>query len=211
MKTLPIVGALASTALLAGCASAAGSPPAASNQTQSSSAAKHNASTPAASGMSAGMVMPDGSTMAPGSAGTAPSEAAKMICAKETRDNIAITLRTQVDKKPSATWKGGTYTCTYNQPAGPIVLTVHESPDVKSAAAYTARMRSAMPGAKKLVGLNPGAVGTKNGVVVLQKDNDTLKVDTSAVHPDSGRLYTHRDEFAYDIAAVLMGCWTGDD
>lgn len=212
MKTeLSIVGALAAAVVLAGCTSAAGSSPTSSaHQAQSSSAARNSASAPATGGMSAGMVMPDGSTMAPGSAGTAPSEAAKMICTDETRANIATVLAVPLDKKPASTWKGGTYTCTYQLPAGPIVLSVHESPDVASAATYTAHLRSALPNAKKLVGLAPGAVGTKNGVVVLQKDNDTLKVDTSAVRPGSGRIYTHRDNFAYGIAAVLMGCWTGD-
>src|SRR5579875_4151713 len=107
---------------LAGCASAADS--------------RH---TPAADQMmmSPGMVMPNGSTMAPGSPGTAPSAAAKMICTDETRDNITTVLSVAPDPNPSSTWTGGTYTCTYRLPMGPIVLSVHESADAPTAAGYT--------------------------------------------------------------------------
>lgn len=166
-------------------------------------------STMSAGAMKAGMVMPDGSTMAPGSPGTAPSDAAKMICTDETRDNIATVLAVAPDPKPASTWSGGTYTCTYRLPTGTIVLSVHQSADPAAAAAYTAELRKALPEASDLVGLTPTAFGTPNGIVLLRKDNDTLRVDTSGLRPRSDRLYQHRAAFAYEIAAVIMGCWTG--
>lgn len=144
-----------------------------------------------------------------GAAPAAPSRAAKMICTDETRDNITTVLSQAPEATPVSTWRGGTYTCTYRLPAGPIVLSVHESADVVAAVAYTERMRSAMPQANSLAGLTPTAFGTTDGILVLRKDNDTLRVDTTELRPESGRLYTHRASFAYNIAAVIMGCWTG--
>jgi hypothetical protein len=211
-RTVAAVAVLAAaTAGLAACSSDAGSPRAsASQQRAAAGMVMPDGSTMAAGGMTPGMVMPDGSTMAPGSPGTAPSKAAKMICTDETRDNIITVLSVTPEPNPVSTWHGGTYTCTYRFPMGPIVLSVHESADVPAAAAYTDKVRRTIPGAKDLVGLTQKAFGTKNGVVVLQKDNDTLRVDTSALRPQSDKLYAHRDTFAYEIATVIMGCWTGD-
>jgi hypothetical protein len=158
--------------------------------------------------MTPGMVMPNGTTMSPGAPGTAPSKAAKMICTDEVRDDITTVLSVALDPKPVSTWRGGTYTCTYRLPMGSIVLSVHESADVPSAVAYTGKLRPSLPGAKDLVGLTKLAFGTADGVLVLQKDNDTLRVDTSGLQPQS-KLYKNRAVFAYSIATVIMGCWTG--
>lgn len=132
-----------------------------------------------------------------------------MICTAETRDNITTVLSVAPEPKPVSSWRDSTYTCTYRVPAGPIVLTVHESASVPAATAYTAQQRSTVAGEKNLAGLNPGAFGTADGIVVLQKDNDTMRVDTSGLSPQS-RLYARRAGYAYNIAAVVLGCWNGD-
>lgn len=194
VRTAALGVALAATSLLAGCASGAAAP--------------HGAATRPGE-MPAGMVMPDGSTMAPGSPGTAPSAAARMICSAETRNDIAAILSVAPAPDPAATWRGGTYTCTYRLPSGTIVLSVHESPDGATAAAYTSGQRKAMPGARDLAGLTPIAFGTPDGLLVLRKDDDTLRVDTTALAPRSDPRYRHRAEFGYEIAAVILGCWTG--
>lgn len=133
-----------------------------------------------------------------------------MICTAETRENIALTLRVEPDPKPVSTWKGGTYTCTYRLPKGSLVLSVHESADASAAATYTKGQRPGLPGAKNLAGLTDIAFGTTDGVVVMQKDNDTLRVDTTGLGSGSDRLAKNRADFAYEIAAVILGCWTGD-
>ena len=208
----PAVVMLAATAtLLTGCASGGSSsqPSSRHQSTMMGGMVMPDGSTMAAGGMTPGMVMPDGSTMAPGSPGTAPSEAAKMICTDETRDNIITVLSVSPDPRPVSSWKDGTYTCTYRFPMGPIVLSVHESADVPAAASYTDGVRRTMPSATDLVGLTQKAFGTRDGVVVLQKDNDTLRVDTSRLRPQADKLYAHRATFAYEIATIIMGCWTG--
>lgn len=181
------------TIVLTGCAAAASTP---------HRSASHQ-------GAASRTVTRDGSTVTAGSSDVAPSEAAKMICTDETRGNIATVLAVPLDRKPTSTWTGGTYTCTYRLPTGTIVLSVHESADAGTAATYTGGLRHAMPRATNLTGLTQTAFGTSDGVVVLQKDNDTLRVDTSGLSPQSGELYKHRNSFAYEIAATIMGCWTG--
>lgn len=197
---------------LAGCSASASTPPSASSHASMTSGMAMPQASPKARAaeMTPGMVMPDGSTMAPGSPGTAPSEAAKMICTGETRDNISTVLSVEPEPNPASTWRGGTYTCTYRLPAGTLVLSVHESADVAAAAVYTKALRPGLTGAKDLAGLTDLAFGTTNGVVVMQKDNDTLRVDTSRIARPSDRLHQKRADFAYDIAAVVLGCWTGD-
>lgn len=207
-KTLGLCLIAVAAVPLAGCSSAASSSPtSSSSQAMTPGMVMPDGSTMGAAAMTPGMVMPDGSTMAAGAPGTAPSAAAKMICTKETRDNITTVLSVAPDPKPVSTWRGGTYTCTYRLPMGSIVLSVHESADDATAAAYTDGLRSSVPGAKDLAGLTKIAFGA-NGVVLLQKDNDTLRVDTTGLQPQS-KLYAHRADFAYEIATVIMGCWTG--
>jgi len=209
-KTLAVCLLAAPALALAGCAADASKPStSASHQPMTPGMVMPDGSTMGAGQMTPGMVMPNGSTMAPSSPGTALSEAAKMICTDETRDNIATVLSVTLDLKPVPTWQGGTYSCTYRLPTGTILLSVHESPDAPTAAAYTARQRPSIPDARDLVGLTKIAFGAPNGILVLQKDNDTLRVDTSGLSPQAGRLYKHRADFAYEIAAVIMGCWTG--
>ncbi|MBB2891580.1 hypothetical protein [Flexivirga oryzae] len=151
----------------------------------------------------------ESSTTAPAVVRPGPSDAAKMICTDETRDNITTVLSTAPDPNPASSWRNRTYTCTFRLPAGRIVLTVHESPTVAAAMAYTGGVRSSVHGENTLVGLTPGAFGTADGVVVLRKDNDTMQVDTSGLSPQS-RLYARRAAYAYNIAAVVLGCWNGD-
>lgn len=212
MKTKTLAACLLAAAALslAGCAAAASSAPTPTrHQRMTPGMVMPDGSTMGAGEMTSGMVEPNGPTTAPGSPDSAPSKAARMICTDETRDNIATVLSVTPDPKPVSTWQGGTYTCTYRLPMGTIVLSVHESADIPAAAAYTNRLRPTIPGAKNLVGLTPTAFGTTTGVLVLQKDNDTLRVDTSALPPQTERLYQHRADFAYEIAAVILGCWTG--
>lgn len=216
MKVNKIAVALVAAAAvpLAGCSAAASTPPSSSSApSAASSSAPSSASSSAGAGSTSaapsGGATPKSSASAHVGDAGAPSEAAKMICTDETRDNITTVLSVKPDPKPASSWRNHIYTCTYQLPEGPIVLTVHEAADVNAATAYTTAQRSTVQGEKDLTGLNPGAFGTQNGVVVLQKDNDTMRVDTSRLSPQS-KLYPRRADFAYNIAAVVLGCWNGD-
>ncbi len=87
-----------------------------------------------APGTSPGMVMPDGSTMdaqAPTSsppAGEAPPALAAMVCGAEIRGDVATILSLPAPPPASSTWAGHLYTCTYQLPVGPLVLSVRHFP-----------------------------------------------------------------------------------
>ena len=165
--------------------------------------------------------MPDGSTMGaaatpPTAAGTpttsavssGPSVAAQMICSADIRSAITTVL---LPAAPVATsnWANHVYTCTYQLPIGKLVLSVTESATEASANAYLEDLRQQL-GAQPLIGLTPLAYGTGDGVVVLVKDNDTLRVDASRLPVQFGDQGQKRTDFAYEVASDILGCWTGD-
>ncbi len=197
---------LAGTVLLAGCASSqAGTTP-------------RSTSAPNGASMTPGMVMPGGSTMGPSRIGPSrsigthsrPNAAARMICSLDVRKNIATALVLKSTPAPTSTWSRNRFTCTYRLPMGPLVLSVQQSPDAAQAKSFADRLRRRLRTAHSVAGLTDLAFATPTGVVALVKDNDTLQVDASRLPAQFGSQQQKRDDFAYEIASVVLGCWTGD-
>ena len=167
--------------------------------------------------------MPDGSTMsaagtpttaAPGTPTTSavssgPSAAAQMICSADIRSAITTVLKLPAAPVATSNWANHVYTCTYQLPMGELVLSVTESATEASANAYLEDLRQQL-GAQPLIGLTPLAYGTGDGVVVLVKDSDTLRVDASRLPVQFGDQGQKRTDFAYEVASDILGCWTGD-
>lgn len=194
----------AGTILLAGCAS-----------TRADTIAHPSPAARPAVPMPAGMVMPDGSTMgptqsAPKGAGTRPSAAARMICSAEIRSDIATVLGRKSVPAGRASWSEHVYTCTYRLPMGAFVLSVTESADAGAAHNFAAGLRNHLVGAHRVAGLTKTAFATPKGIVALVKDNDTLQVDASKLPARFGGQQEKRNDFAYEIASDILGCWTGD-
>ncbi len=193
---------VASTLLLAGCASSR------ADSTDATPSTRPGAS------MTPGMVMPGGSTMgataAPSAAGK-PSKAASMICSNEVRSDIATILKLPTKPVPTSRWSHQVLTCTYRLPMGTVVLSVKESGNDASARTYAAGLRKKLGGTEKLFGLTDIAFGTPGGIVALVKDNDTLQVDASRLPAQFGSQQQKRSAFAYELASDILGCWTGDD
>jgi hypothetical protein len=101
--------------LLSGCAAAAGSTgpveSAAATATTAPATAPPLASAAAHSGDQ------HATTQAAG-----PSEASKMICAEETKDDIASILALTEPPHTLDNWADATYTCTYHLAAGPLMI-----------------------------------------------------------------------------------------
>jgi hypothetical protein len=198
----PLLAASVAAAILTGCAGPG---------------ADHPATSPSQSApaMTPGMVMPDGSTMgaiSPRARSTDhPSAAALMICAAETRSDIATVLKLKSSPAASSSWESGVYTCTYRLPMGRLVLSVTHSPDHAAATRYVRTERGRLPDVKALAGLTDQAFGTPDGVVLLLKDDDTLRVDATALPPVFGKQGQRRSDFAYEVASTILGCWTGDE
>jgi hypothetical protein len=140
-----------------------------------------------------------------------PPAVARMICAAEVRGDVAEALRLPAAPPTSSTWDGATFTCTYRLPAGPMVLSVHESPDPAAALAHLAALRVRLPSTTDAPGLTPGAFRTNTGTVALAKDRDTLLVDTTGLPAQFGPQRQKRTDLAYEVASVVLGCWTGDE
>lgn len=170
--------------------------------------------TAAQGGMSPGMVMPDGSTMGAGHASPQPaaegrpSAAELMICADETRADVAQVLGLKTKPTTNSNWQNHIYTCSYRLPMGNLVIAVKQSPDRAAAQTLFETGRSRLPGAKKLDGLGEGSYGANAGTVVLIKDNDVLTVDATRLPAVFGSQQSKRFDFAYEIASDILGCWT---
>lgn len=198
---------LAGSLLLAGCASTRAA----------TTDAPPNTVSPGTS-MTPGMIMPGGSTMgagapsassASGGAATAmPSASALLICAAETRSDLKTVLALKQTPVGTATFADHLYTCTYKLPMGTLTLSVKESPDTASTSGYYTALRHRLGNPADLAGLGEAAYGTEDGTVVLRKDNDVLRVDATGMPAQFGAQHSKRNDFAYEIASDILGCWT---
>lgn len=191
---------LAGSILLAGCANSA-----TAQRTPTSSPALSPEASPPASPSTPGAAGPDATTSAPGG----PSAEALMICTTETRNDIAEVLALKALPAGTSTFTDHLYTCAYRLPAGTLVLSVKDSPDPTGSAGYYTALRARLPATEDLLGLGEAAYGTTDGTVVLRKDNGTLHVDATALPAVFGTQDQKRTDFAYEIASVILGCWTG--
>lgn len=164
--------------------------------------------------MSPGMVMPDGSVMGadPKASGApqGPSASARMICGAEIRADVTKILGLKSPPATTSLWADHLYTCTYRLPQGNLIVSVKESPDAAATKSYFQARRQQSGSPDTLAGLTPSAFGTPTGTVVLVKDNNTLTVDATALPTQFGTQHQKRTDLAYEVASVILGCWTGD-
>jgi hypothetical protein len=210
MKTRQLAIGLSALALLAtGCASG-------DSKVAAAGAASSMAPGPSMAGMSmapgpsmAGMSMAPGQSTAP--ADSEPSEAAKMVCSDDIRDQVRAVLKLTAPAPVRSTWQDQLYTCTYSLPMGRMVLAVKQSADKPAARGYIDTLRAQLGSTEPLLGLGELAYGTRTGIAIVLKDNMTLRVDTTALPTVFGPEQQRRTDLAYEIASAVLGCWTGDD
>jgi hypothetical protein len=166
----------------------------------------------------AGCAAADAGTAAPGSsahpaataAGT-PPENASMVCSDEIRGKVQQVLKLPALPTVHSTWIQQVYTCTYDLPVGPMVLTVRVAATKAEAdAAFQARQK-ATAGATSLDGLGDHAYATPEGTATVIKDAMTLTVDTTALPAVFGPDQQKRTDLANEVASDVLGCWTGND
>lgn len=219
VATRQLAPLLAGLVLLAGCASAkSAAPGGAASASQTSM--QPGMSTKAGTSMTPGMVMPDGSTMGAATSAPAPktsasvaakpSASALMICSADVRGDLAEVLAMKQIPAGRHTFANGRYTCTYRLADGPLLLSVQDEPDAAATTKYFRTLRDRLGMTAPLDGLGEGAYGTDDGTVVLRKDNHVLRVDASRMSAVIGRQHAKRNDFAYEVATVILGCWTGD-
>jgi hypothetical protein len=91
------------------------------------------------------------------------------------------------------------------------VLTVKHSPDDKAALSYFQVYRRLIGSTVDVAGLGEHAYRTAAGNVGLVKDNVTLAVDATRLPAEFGAQGQKRADLAYEVASVILGCWTGDE
>ena len=140
-----------------------------------------------------------------------PSKSAQMICGPETRRNVSTLMALHTPPPTKATWVDHTYTCTYQLPVGPLIVSVKESPGVPAARSYFNAMRARSGHTTTLsglVGLGLPAYEDTTGKVVFLKDNMTLQVNPTALPQQVGPQHTLRADFAYTLATDILACWS---
>ncbi|MDT7577098.1 MAG: hypothetical protein QOH17_3431 [Pseudonocardiales bacterium] len=207
-----IVGLVASPLLLAGCASArsvtgAHQPQGAPTTTPGQAMAGMS--------MSAGPVKPTPTSAAaprPRSTSSAgPSATAQMVCGADIRRKVALALGLSAPAPVRSSYANRLYTCTYRLPAGPLILSVQESRTKAEAGSYFTTLRRRLAPTTPLAGLGERAATTSTGVVIVVKDNLTLRVDTTGLPTVFGTQHQKRTDLAYEMASAVLGCWTGDE
>jgi hypothetical protein len=194
--------------LLSGCAAAAGSTnpveSAASTATTAPATVPPSEVPPSASAGATHSGDQHATTQAAG-----PSEASKMICAPETKDDIASILALEQAPHTVDGWADATYTCTYHLADGPLVLSVKESPGPAAARKYFDALQGKLQAApiKGLANLGFPAAQTPDGSVIFLKDNSTLHVNAAGLPSAIGPQDVTRTDFAYQVATTILACW----
>lgn len=161
-------------------------------------------------GMAPGMVMPDGSVMGAAPGAAKPPALAVMVCGDEVRSDITKVLSLPSQPATASTWVDQLYTCTYQLPMGPLVLSVKQSADATAAHDYYLASRKRRGSTVDTMGLGTYAYRTGGGTVGLVKDNFTLTIDATGLPAQFGAQGQKRTDLAYEVASVVLGCWTGD-
>jgi hypothetical protein len=147
--------------------------------------------------------------LAPQPAGQTPSPIARMVCQKKAAGEIAQTLGAEASVTVP-TWTDHLYSCDYRYREGTMVLSVKELSSWDQTYAYFSELAGALHKKAPILGLGQGAFSVADGSVVVRKDWKVLLVNTAGLHGKVGVPPTSPGEIALVVAAVILGCWSGD-
>jgi hypothetical protein len=161
----------------------------------------------------AGCTGADASTAAPPASSSAqpPSATAAMICGDDVVGDVSRALALPAPPSVRSSWADQLFTCDYALPMGPLVLSVEESPDPAAAGQFFEAQRRRLGGTASAAGLGERAYTTPTGTVVVVKDAMTLIVDATGLPEEFGENGQRRTDFAYEVASIVLGCWTGHE
>lgn len=145
-----------------------------------------------------------------------PSKAARMVCTGQVVDDVTRIMGLDDTAAPSSQWQEPVFTCTFDLPAGPLVLTVHDAEDVDVGRDHFRAQRASRTNAEPIKGvysLGLPAYETAAGVVSFVRDGKTLEVDATGL--SGGPFGVHQDMdragVAYAVATSVLACWTQHD
>jgi hypothetical protein len=134
-----------------------------------------------------------------------------MVCGDDVVGDVRRALALPEPPATTATWADPLFTCGYDLPMGPLVLSVQDSPTSAAAAEYFEGRRGELGETTPALGLGEQAFSTPTGTVVVIKDAMTLTVDATGLPEVFGDNGQRRSAFAYEVASIVLGCWTGHE
>jgi hypothetical protein len=146
---------------------------------------------------------------APQPAGASPDEIARMVCTGKAAGEIAEVVGAKASVTAPA-WTDHLYSCGYVYTEGTMVLSVKELSSWAQTYAYFGNLAQTMHKTAAVKGLGQGAFVVRDGSVVVRKDWKVLVVNISGLHGNIGSPPNSPSEVALLVAAVILGCWSGD-
>jgi hypothetical protein len=156
---------------------------------------------PACGGSTSG----NGQPIAHGSARHGPGPAAREVCEPMVRDTVPASVGLPLVGEPVSGVRGDTFSCRYSFDGGVLDLSVRDLHTIPQARAYFRDLRGREAVGDALSGLAEGGFTKADGSVVAKKDAMVLTVDVTALPPTGA----DRSGIAVDLAAAVLGCWTG--
>jgi hypothetical protein len=144
--------------------------------------------------------------IAHGSARNGPGRAAGEVCEPMVRDSVPSTVGLPLAGEPASAVRGDTFSCVYSFDGGKLDMSVHDLHTIGQARRYFQDLREREAVGDALSGLAEGGFTKADGSVVALKDAMVLTVDVTALPPTQ----VDRSGIAIDLAATVLGCWTGD-
>ena len=132
-----------------------------------------------------------------------------MICASEAQEDLSARLGSKTVSPVTPTWNDDVSACTYQYVNGGFKLSVKQLPDETSTKRYFTRLAVQLGREKMSAGLGQCAFTTKDGSVVVNKDDKVLLVDVQRLPAQLGVPADTRGNVAIGVAATIVGCWTG--
>jgi hypothetical protein len=150
---------------------------------------------------------PDGHVVKPAS--SEPSVSAKMVCEPEVVEDLEGLFGLQPTAPVKPTWEDSLYSCTFEYPGGDLTLSVKELADESATDDYFASLAKRLGKTQDINGIGDGAFTTADKSAVVRKDYKVLLVDISKLPPQFGDPPASTPDIALNVAAAIMGCWTG--
>ncbi|HVM65252.1 MAG TPA: hypothetical protein VMU14_10350 [Acidimicrobiales bacterium] len=142
-------------------------------------------------------------------AGSRPSTSARMVCSPAGQQDIAGVLGASTTAPVVPTWSDHLYSCAYTYAQGRLLLSVKELATAASTTAFFTSMQARVGAGSDVAGIGQAAYQGGDGSVLVRKDFKVLVVDVSGLPPRIGAPPLDRATAALNVAAAVMGCWSG--
>jgi hypothetical protein len=132
-----------------------------------------------------------------------------MVCAAEAQKDLRSALGATPTQVTTPTWADHVYSCAYVYPSGTMTLSVKELGNTDETKSYFDKLASTRGRRGQNMDIGDDAVATRDGSIVLRKDQKVLLIDVAKLPKRFGEPPFDRSQAAVAVAVTIMGCWTG--